>query len=123
HDRRVDEAGGAVPVGDVVAVGDGGTAGALDLVDDGLRGARVASGAVAVDPEVVDDDLRALAGELERMGSTEAASRAGDDGDSPLTDSHAAGTVTACGWGSRCSRPTRPCRSRPWRGRAGPGGC
>ncbi len=85
----------AVPVGDVVAVRGGFAAGGADLLDDRVRGRVVSSAAVELDAEVVDDDLRALAGQLERVGATQPAARAGDDGDATLTDPHGGGYRTA----------------------------
>ena len=50
------------------------------------RPGRVRARAVELDAEVVDDDRRALAGELERVGPPEPAPRAGDDDDAPVAD-------------------------------------
>ena len=64
-DRGVDDVLGAVEVGDVVVVGDGLAAAALDDLDDLVGGLLV--GALARDraTEVVHDDLGALVGELD----------------------------------------------------------
>ena len=66
-DGLLDQPPGAVPVGDVVGVGHGDAAGRLDLVDHRLRGPGV--GTVADDgaAQVVDHDVGALAGQLERV--------------------------------------------------------
>ena len=66
-DRLLHEPLRAVPVGDVLAVDDGLAAERLDLLDDLHRRARVAALAVHVAAEVVDDDLRALAREQQRV--------------------------------------------------------
>ena len=85
-DRGVHEAAGAVPVGDVVGVGDGLAARRDDLVDDQLRRAPVGAGAVARDAEVVHDDARALTCERQRVLAADAARRAGDDDDPAVAD-------------------------------------
>ena len=58
---------GLLPVGDVVAVGDRLAAHGPDRVDDLAGRPGRAALAVELGPEVVDHDLRALAGELERV--------------------------------------------------------
>ncbi|GAA0938221.1 hypothetical protein GCM10009574_053590 [Streptomyces asiaticus] len=58
-----------------------------DLLDDPLGRALRRPGAVRGHAEVVDDDLRALGGEGERMRPPEAAARSGDDGDAPVAQS------------------------------------
>ena len=78
-DGRLDEALGAVPVADVVAVGDGLAAHGLDLVDDLLRRALVGALAVHRAAEVVDDDLGAVVGQQQRVLAADAAAGAGDD--------------------------------------------
>ena len=82
---------GALPVGHVVAVDDGLAAGRHDVVDHLLRRGHRAARAVELGADVVDDDLRALAGELERVTAADAAPRAGDDDDAPLADTGHAG--------------------------------
>ncbi len=57
---------GAVPVGDVVGVRDGLAAGALISLTTCWAGP-VAGPAVAVAPDVVDDDLGAVLGEQQRV--------------------------------------------------------
>src|SRR5690606_32209961 len=59
---------------------------ARDVVDHLPGGRRGPARAVELGSAVVDDDLGALAGELERVGAADGASRAGDDGDAPLAD-------------------------------------
>ena len=80
-DGGLHQAAGAVPVGDVVAVGDRLAAGGADLLDDLAGGAGAAAGAVELAAEVVDHDLGALAGQLEGVGPADAPARAGDDDD------------------------------------------
>ena len=62
-DRRLDQALGALEVGDALAVGDGLAAGGDDLVDDLLRRRGVGAAAVHVAAEVVDHDLGPVAGQ------------------------------------------------------------
>ena len=85
-DRGVDEAVGAVPVGDVVGVRDRLTAGGDDLVDHLLRGAAVGAGSVTCHAEVVHDDAGALAGEGQGVLAPDAAGGAGDDDDPSFAD-------------------------------------
>ncbi|MDF9816812.1 hypothetical protein M2266_006125 [Streptomyces sp. SPB162] len=99
-DRGGDQGGGPCRGGDVVAVGDRFAAQRPNLVDDPLGRPRRAARAVEADPEVVDDDARALAREGEGVGAAEAAPRAGDDGDPPRAD-FGSGHVS-----SPCSRLT-----------------
>ena len=85
----LDQPLGAVEVGDVVAVGDGLAAHGLDLVDDLLgRARRRRPSPSIVAAEVVDHDLGALGGELERVLAADAAARAGDDGHPAVADPH-----------------------------------
>ena len=77
---------GAVPVGDIVGVRDRLAAERRDLVDDRLRGPGVGATAVDGAAEVVDDDLRALRGQLERVAPPDPAPRTGDDRDAPFAD-------------------------------------
>ena len=83
-DRRVDEALGALPVGDVVAVGDGLAAERLDLGDDLVGRAVVGAGAVVGAAAVVDDDLGPFGGEQQGVLAAEAAPGPGDDRDAPF---------------------------------------
>jgi hypothetical protein len=69
---RADEAFGETGLGDIAIDRDRLAAQRLDLVDDGFAGARV---------EVVDDNFGAVAGELQRDASADAASRTGDERD------------------------------------------
>ena len=83
-----DQVAGAVEVGDVVGVGDRLAAHREDLVDDLLG--RSGRGALAADAaaQVVDHDLRTLAGEREGLGPTDAAPGARHDGHASVTDPH-----------------------------------
>jgi hypothetical protein len=90
RDGRVDKAGGEVGVGHAADEGNRGAAGSLD----GLRRLRCRLGV-----EVVDDHVRALRGQLDRHGTTDAASGPGDEGDLPVEPRH---------------RPTSAARSRMW---------
>ena len=78
----------AGPARAVVVVRDGLAAGGRDLVDDLLRRGAVGALAGARTAEVVHDDLRALAREEQRLGAPDAASRAGDDRDLAVEESH-----------------------------------
>ena len=81
----LDDALGALEVGDALAVGDGLAAHLLDLVDHLLGRAVVgAAGAVEVRAEVVDDDLGAVLGHQQRLFAADAAARAGDDRNLPF---------------------------------------
>ena len=59
-DRLRDQPGGALPVADVVGVGDGHSARAADLRRDRGRRAGIGAGSVGAAAEVVDDDRCAL---------------------------------------------------------------
>ena len=72
-DRLVDHALGAVPVGDVVAVGHRLAAHRLDLVDDLLGGADIVALAGAVAAEIVHHDLGAVLGQHQAMLAADAA--------------------------------------------------
>ena len=84
-DGGVDEALGALPVGDVVAVGDGLAAHRLDLVDDVLRRAGRLTRAVHLAAEVVHHDLGPVRRQHQRVLAADAPARAGHDRDSSLT--------------------------------------
>ena len=72
----------------VVVVRDGFAAAALDDVDD-LVGRRLVGALAGVRAaEVVDDDLRALRRELERLAATDAPPRTGDDRDLAVEQPH-----------------------------------
>jgi hypothetical protein len=86
-DGLVDHPLGGFPVADVGAVHDGLAAHAADLLDDLSGRAATTAGAVHLGPEVVDDDLGALAGHHQRVLAPDAASGAGDDGDPSFEDS------------------------------------
>lgn len=83
-DGLIDDALSAVPVRDVVGVGDGPAAGSDDLVDHLVRGPGVRTLPGVVPAEVVDDDGCALLREQQRMLAPDAAAGAGDDGDPAL---------------------------------------
>ena len=86
--RRVHEVLGPAPLADVVVVRDGLAAALLDDVDDLIGGRLVGALAGVGSAEVVDDDLRALRGEFERLASTHASPRAGDDRHLPIEQPH-----------------------------------
>jgi hypothetical protein len=79
-----DEPLGAVPVADVIGVGDGLAAHGLDLVHDVLGRALVVALPVHRATEVVDDDLGAVVGQQQRVLASDAPSRTRDDGDAAL---------------------------------------
>jgi hypothetical protein len=85
-DRRRHQGAGAVPVGDVVAVGDRGAAGGDDLVHDGLGGGGRRVAAVERHADVVHHYLGALAGELEGVTPADAPPGAGHDHDPAVAD-------------------------------------
>ena len=84
-DRLVDHALGAGEVADVVAVDDGVASHSGDLCGNVLRGRRIRSGAVGFAAEIVDDHLRAMTCEHERVFTPNAATRTGHDRDTTLT--------------------------------------
>jgi hypothetical protein len=94
-ESSANEASGTVPVSDVVTVCDRDAARGADLVDDLLSRAAARARPVELDAEVVDDDLRALRAERERMRATEPPRSAGDDDDTVVADPHRPGTVPA----------------------------
>src|SRR5690625_4832655 len=97
-DRRGDQVLCTIPGRDVIAVGDGRSAGRLDLVDDGLRGSRVATGAVHVPAEIVHDDPGTLFSEHQRVLTADSSAGPGDDADAVLADSHAGSSVEGVMW-------------------------
>ena len=70
---------------DAVAVGDGLAAHSLDLLDDLLGRAEVATRAVDVATEVVDHDLGAVRGQAQRVLAPDPSTGTGHDGDSTFT--------------------------------------
>ena len=104
-ERRLHQATGAVPVGDVVVVPDGLAAELLDLRHD-----------VVHRPDVVDHDAGSLPGELERVLTADPAAGTGDDDDASVVKSH----WSAPSVGSRRAvRTARGRRRRPARWRRG----
>ena len=96
-DRLADEVPGSGEVADVVAVHDRRSTRRLDLGDDLGGGPAGPAGAVQFGPDVVDDDLRALTGELQCVGTTEAARRAGHDHDPSFADAgHVGNLQSSC---------------------------
>ena len=87
-DRGVDHSLATLPARDVVAVRDRLAAHLLDLVHDLLGRRLVATGAVGVAPEVVDDDLGAFRGKEQRMLPADAAPGTRDDRNAPLESPH-----------------------------------
>ena len=76
-----DQAARALPVADVVGVGDRHSARGADLGRDlGCR-TGIGAGSVGAAPEVVDDDRRAFGSQQQRMLTPDAAPRSGDDRD------------------------------------------
>src|SRR5204862_4540213 len=78
----------SLPVGHVVAVGDGLAPVGPDEVDDLAGGARRRACAVQLGTEVVDHDLGTLAAELDGVTAADAPAGAGDD-DHPSFTNHA----------------------------------
>ena len=89
-DRLVDERLGAGPVAAVVVVGDGLAAGVGDLVDDLLRRALCPRPRPsAAPPRSLTTTAAPSAREQQRLLATDAASRAGDDRDLAVEQTHA----------------------------------
>src|SRR6185312_10987331 len=76
----VDHVRNARVIRDASAVGDRFTTGRRDLLHHCFGGGAVAARAVDRTAEVVDHDLRAAMGELERMRTAQTAAGPGDDG-------------------------------------------
>ena len=89
-DGLIDHVLGALEVCDVVEVRRGFAAHRLDLVDDLRRGTVVLTRAVVFAAEVVDDDLRALAREFERVAAADTPPGSGDDRNFSIQKSHTA---------------------------------
>ena len=86
-ERRLHERAGAVPVGDVVAVGDRLAAGGADLVDDLAAPGRVEPPRPSsAAPRSLTTTLAPSARERERVGAAEPAPGAGDDHDAAVAD-------------------------------------
>src|SRR4029078_10509625 len=85
-DRGVNQAAGAVPVGNVVGVRERVAPGGDALVAELLRGRVVGTDTLARDAEVVHDDTRTLTRERQRVLAADAARGARDDDDPPFTD-------------------------------------
>src|SRR5207248_9979806 len=83
-ERSVDERRAASSRRHVVAVGERRPSGRTDLVDDGRRRSGVLADSLDRTAEVVDDDPRTPLGEQERIGTTDATSRARDDCDASV---------------------------------------
>src|SRR5699024_6629136 len=84
-DRLLNEVLRTVEVGDIVGVRDCLAAARLDLGDHLVGGPFPGVRTVEGDPHVVDDHLRPRLGEGERVGTADAAARAGHNDDSVLT--------------------------------------
>ena len=78
-DRGIDDALGGIHPGDVVRVGDRLATALADLARHGHRG---------LVADVVDDDIRALGSEGERVDAPEAAAGSGDDYGASVTNTH-----------------------------------
>ena len=105
-DRGVHQAAGALPVGDVVGVGDGLAARRDDLVDEELRGRAVGTGSLARDAEVVHDDARAFTREQACVLAADAAPGAGHDHDPPFADARQRDSLRVARCGAGAPRPT-----------------
>ena len=92
-DGGTHEIAGAVPVADVIGVGDGFATSGDDVVDDLLGGTDVVALAGERRTDIVDHDLCALGGERPGMRRAEASACTGDDHDSSVTDSHVCAPV------------------------------
>jgi hypothetical protein len=86
-DRLVDHVLGAIPVGNVVAVGHGLAAHRLDLVHNLLGGAHVVALAGPVAAQVVHDHLGAMLGQHQAMFPADAAGAARHDRNPSLAQS------------------------------------
>src|SRR5262249_17189858 len=84
-DGLVDHVLGAVPARDVVAVGHRFAASLLDGLDHFVGRTGVRAAAVDLGAEVVDDHLRAVRGQHDRVLAADAAACAGHDCNSSLT--------------------------------------
>ena len=80
-DRRLDDALGALRIGDAVAVGDRRAAGLADLGDHLVGDLGVGALALGRAAQIVDHDLAAFAGGQQRDLLADAAPRAGHDND------------------------------------------
>ena len=83
-DRRLDDALGALRVGDAVAVRHGDAAGLVDLGDDLIGDRDVGALALGRAAEIVDHHLGALGGRQQRDLAADAPPRAGDDDHLPI---------------------------------------
>ncbi|CAB4324776.1 unannotated protein [freshwater metagenome] len=92
-DGGTHQVAGAVPVADVIGVGDGFATGRDDVIHDLLGGTDVVTLAGERRADVVHDDLGALSRECPGMCRAEASARSGDDHDSSVTDSHVCAPV------------------------------
>ena len=84
RDRLLDHLLGTGEVADVVAVGDRLATHLLDLVHDLFGRRLVATGAVGVAPEVIDDNLGAFRGKQQRMLPADASPGTRDDRNASL---------------------------------------
>src|SRR5439155_23827764 len=87
----LDDAAGAVEVGDAVVARHGLGPERRDLLAHRGGGVGLGSAAAHVAADVVDDDLRALAGECQRNAASDPPTGTGDDGDLPIEHAHACG--------------------------------
>src|SRR5262249_27286162 len=110
-ERLADHALGAGELGDVVGVGRGLATGGADLVHDLVGRACRRAGAVACAAEVVDDDLRAVRRQHERVLAADATARARRD--------HPAAFAELCHGGESYGRARR--KATVPRGRILPG--
>ena len=94
-DGRADEALGALPVGDVVAVDDGLAAGGHDLVDDLPAGAVEPPVPSSSAPMSLTTTLAPCRANSSGVAAADAPPGAGDDDDPPLADAGHAGMVLA----------------------------
>ena len=82
----IDETLGALPVRHVLAVGHRLAAETADLLHDLAGRPGRSPRPIDFSAEVVDDHLRTLAGQLDRLGSADPPACAGDDRHAPFTD-------------------------------------
>ena len=87
-DRLIDEPLAATPRGDVVTVDHGLATVVDDDVDDLLCGVDVATLTLERGADIVDDDLRTLACEQQRLFASDASSSAGDNCHLSVEKSH-----------------------------------
>ena len=86
--RGIDDPLGAVPIGDVLIIGDRPAASGLDFGHHAIGGAGIASLAAERGADVIDHHIRALGRKSQRIGAAQPARSAGDDDGAVVADTH-----------------------------------